>query len=557
VYTNFFGFQERPFQLVPNPAYLFLSRSHEEAMAHLNYAISHGDGFVSITGEVGTGKTTLCRAFLENLDENTEVAYIFNPQLDSLELLRAINDEFGIDSKGATSKDLIDCLNSFLIEKKSRKKNVLLLVDEAQNLKKEVLEQLRLLSNLETGTSKLIQIILVGQPELQNMLDSFELRQLRQRITLSWFLTPLNFKETREYIRHRVNIAAQKTEDKFSDWAYYHIYKFSGGIPRLINIACDRALLTAFGLNRRKVSGHIARSSIKELKSRGDTRQGIFTPAKIAITAIILLGLVLVSLYLLIKPGDLIPGREIEKAFPQKPSPAETVTTKIPPVINQPENFEEFLGTLTGRASRHIALKTALSLWTETPRLDNTLNNIDNDDRFFQLGATQNGLKLLVLGRSLQLIKKLNIPAIFEFLPPGATVPRFLTLTGISGTEISLKGGEKGQTITVDITEINPHWTGRAFIPWKNFYNYEGDIPLDAPGESIFTLKMLLRDMGFNEIKLDNTYDRLTREIVMKIQEKHGITVDGIVGAQTKIVIYNEKRGLDIPFLHSPGAKSF
>ena len=141
MYNNFFGFKERPFQLVPNPAYLFLSRSHEEAIAHLNYALSHGDGFVELTGEVGTGKTTLCRSFLEDLDKDSEVAYIFNPQLNQLELLKTINDEFGISSEADNTKDLIDTLNVFLIEKKSQKKNVIMLIDEAQNLNKEVLDR--------------------------------------------------------------------------------------------------------------------------------------------------------------------------------------------------------------------------------------------------------------------------------------------------------------------------------------------------------------------------------------------------------------------------------
>lgn len=208
MYTEFFGFKERPFQLVPNPEYLFLSKSHEEAIAHLDYAIAHGDGFVEISGEVGTGKTTLCRAFLENLDENTEVAYIFNPRLDSIELLQAINDEFGIAAKSRNAKKLIDTLNTFLMKKKSQDKNAILLIDESQSLGKDVLEQLRLLSNLETNTGKLLQIILVGQPELQKMLDSHELRQLRQRITLRWFLTPLSRKETGAYIRHRLNVAS-------------------------------------------------------------------------------------------------------------------------------------------------------------------------------------------------------------------------------------------------------------------------------------------------------------------------------------------------------------
>ena len=165
MYENFFGFKEKPFKLVPNPEYLFLSKSHEEALAHLTYALSQGDGFVEITGEVGTGKTTLCRAFLENLDDDAIAAYIFNPKLDPRQLIKTINDELGIKCKTDNTKDLIDNLNNFLMRQKTLRKKVLLLIDEAQNLSKNVLEQLRLLSNLETSKEKLLQIILVGQPE--------------------------------------------------------------------------------------------------------------------------------------------------------------------------------------------------------------------------------------------------------------------------------------------------------------------------------------------------------------------------------------------------------
>ena len=269
MYNAYFGFKEKPFKLVPNPEYLFLSRSHEEALAHLNYAISQGGGFVEITGEVGTGKTTLCRAFLENLDENTVAAYIFNPKLGPKQLIKTINDEFGIHYDADNTKDLIDKLNAFLIQKKGERKRVIVLIDEAQNLSKVVLEQLRLLSNLETSREKLLQIILVGQPELAEMLDSHDLRQIGQRISLRYQITPLNFKDTRDYIQYRLNIASHKSTPVFEKGAYRHIYQYSRGIPRLINIACDRALLTAFSLNRPTVTGQLARHTIKEMTGRG------------------------------------------------------------------------------------------------------------------------------------------------------------------------------------------------------------------------------------------------------------------------------------------------
>lgn len=558
MYNNFFGFKERPFQLVPNPAYLFLSRSHEEAIAHLTYALSHGDGFVELTGEVGTGKTTLCRAFLEDLEKDTEVAYIFNPQLNQLELLKTINDEFGISSAANNTKELIDTLNVFLMEKKSQNKNVILLIDEAQNLNKEVLEQLRLLSNLETNTSKLLQIILVGQPELQNMLDSHDLRQLRQRITLRWYLTPLSRKETKAYIRHRVNIASKKTEDKFTQSAYDLIYNYSRGIPRLINIACDRALLTAFGDNRRKVTGSIARSAIRELKSRGGDANRFFTRSRLLTGFMVLLCLVLIAVFLY----KILPGY---KTGTDKPGAMETKDTKNTTAIDSPGEparetgseiktsleFEDFLGTLTSRSSRFTAVKTAISRWEAVPGLNPYLDDIEDDNAFFQFAAARNNFHMLVVNNDLDLVKKLNLPAVLAFLPPKAMSPRYLTLVKITGNEMIFKGGEKDEIIAVEPVKMQSYWSGNAYILWKNFFNYSGDIGLDAPAESVFTLKMLLRDIGFKEIKPDNLYDDSTRETIKKIQEKHGIEVDGIVGARTKIVLYNEKKELKIPHIWS------
>lgn len=281
MYNQFFGFHERPFRLVPDPAYLFLSPRHEDALAHLKYAVSQGEGFVEITGEVGTGKTLLCRTFLEQLDDNVESAYIFNPRLSAPELIRAVNDEFGITPAGDGIKENIDALNAFLMGKKAQGKSVVLVIDEAQNLGRDVLEQVRLLSNLETTRSKLLQIILVGQPELSELLDSHELRQLGQRITLSCRLRPLTRKETGHYIRHRLQVASRKSADIFTRSAINRIYRYSGGIPRLINIACDRALLSAYGFNQHKVSAAIATAAIAELASRGEIYRrgsGAFSP---------------------------------------------------------------------------------------------------------------------------------------------------------------------------------------------------------------------------------------------------------------------------------------
>lgn len=577
MYDKFFGFKERPFQLVPNPAYLFLSKSHEEAIAHLRYAISHGDGFVEISGEVGTGKTTLCRAFLDELDDTTEVAYIFNPQLDAVELLKAVNDEFGISSGHDTIKELIDTLNTFLIEKKAAGKSAILLIDEAQNLDKSVLEQIRLLSNLETNTGKLLQIILVGQPELQKLLDSYDLRQLRQRITLSWYLTPMSPAETREYIRHRINIASQKTEDKFTESAYHVIYKYSRGIPRLINIVCDRALLTAFGFNKRKVTRSIAAAAVEEITRRGGHTPRLLTPRRLAVAAAVLVCLITAAAFTFKFPflssnssstdnnpannnstNNSSTNNTATQNQPQTlpaPHPIPTATERpAVPQENQTSELDGILANLTGPSSRSSAVKTVFALWKTAPNLNPALRDISDNQSFFSVAASQNNFQLYAGKNEWHLIKKLNLPVVLEFLPPGAESPRYLALVKIQGSRFFLQNPLvdyrlNNKQIAVQSSRILSHWTGHFYIFWKDFYNYHGNIPSDAPKESVFTLKMLLRDIGYPQIKLDQEYDDITIETVKRIQEKHGIEVDGIVGSKTKIVIYNENKKLDIPHI--------
>jgi len=265
MYTAFYGLREKPFSLTPDPHFLYLAAPHREALAHVLYGVEQGEGFIAVTGEVGTGKTTLCRTLLERLGTETEVAYIFNPSLSAKELLRAINVEFGLPVNGKTRADLSDQINHFLLERKRVDRRVLLIVDEAQNLQPSTLEEIRLLSNLETTTSKLIQIMLFGQPELDEMLDSKELRQLRQRISVRWALSPLTPEEVREYVRHRVRIAAGGECDLFSDRALRDISRRSHGIPRLVNLLADRALLAGYASGAKLIAPRSVRQAAAEI----------------------------------------------------------------------------------------------------------------------------------------------------------------------------------------------------------------------------------------------------------------------------------------------------
>ena len=639
MYNKFFGFKEKPFKLVPDPEYLFLSRSHEEALAHLTYAISHGDGFMEITGEVGTGKTTLCRAFLGSLDTTFEAAYIFNPRLDALQLLKAINDEFGIDSKASNTKDLIDVLNRFLIDKKAAGQKVLVLIDEAQNLSLEVLEQLRLLSNLETTQEKLLQIILVGQPELGDMLSSHQLRQLGQRITINCQLAPLTFQEAKDYIRHRISLASHRAGPSFDKASYRVIYEYSRGIPRLINIACDRILLNAFGRNSFNITGSISKEAIKELKrKRKDHSPGWLQehPGFVIVSALVI-SFAIVTLYLFYgqppkipvanevtasaqvtqvqdqeatppikkdpdppepsapqvdEPAVLqdeapLPGPSpetpealndketlasidtteqsgtIEKELSQPPELSEndvtndtSATATVTPV-KQPldtedgKSFLHYLQGLNARHSRNSSMEEILRLWFPAKETLRLKSRIESDPVFFQETARIHNLQVqsVATDSDMTLIQNLNLPVIFTFYLPGQIWPKYIAAPYINNETIFFLADEHNQLVSVDRDIFLQHWSGEAYISWRNFNSLEGVVTKRSKGNEIVSLKKLLQQIGYDHISLTEDYDEETIKIIKDIQEKYGFHIDGKVGPYTKIALYNESREFIKPSL--------
>src|ERR1700692_3799404 len=289
MYLSFFGLLEKPFAITPDPRYLYLSERHAEALAHLLYGINDAGGFVQLTGEVGTGKTTIIRSLLAQTPKNAEIALILNPRMTAPEFLLTICEELGIgvpDAATDSRKDLGGILNHYLLRAHAEGRRIVLVVDEAQNLAPEVLEQVRLLTNLETNTQKLLQIILIGQPELRELLGRNELRQLAQRITGRYHLHPLSRDETVAYVRHRLRVAGA-TNDIFSPAALSEIYRLSVGVPRVINVICDRALLGAYSMDRHRVTATLVRHAASEVFCR------LFAPnwlpwAAIAGTAVVL-----------------------------------------------------------------------------------------------------------------------------------------------------------------------------------------------------------------------------------------------------------------------------
>ncbi len=267
MYKIFFGLKEKPFNLTPDPAYLFFSEKHREALSHLVYGIREKQGFIQITGEVGTGKTTVCRALLNRLDRGVKTALILNPKLSEFQLLQAIIEDFGMRPEARSKRKLFKQLNTFLIEEHKKDNIIVLIIDEAQDLSLSLLEGVRLISNIETEKTKLLQIILVGQPELKEKLNTSDLRQLRQRIGIRYHIFPLNRQETKDYIYHRLRIAGSDNLIIFDGGAVDRIYGYSGGIPRLINIICDKALLAGYVIETRSISSPLVERAIHELEA--------------------------------------------------------------------------------------------------------------------------------------------------------------------------------------------------------------------------------------------------------------------------------------------------
>jgi general secretion pathway protein A len=271
MYQSFYGFSEMPFNITPDPRFLYLSPTHLEALQHLKYGVREKKGFIVLVGEVGCGKTTLCRRFLNELDPaHYDTALILNPRVTETQMLKAILTEMGETKLARSQNDLVAQMNRVLLERIAQGRDIVLIIDEAQNLKFEVLEQIRLLSNLETDKQKLLQIVLMGQPELKEVLGREELRQLRQRILVHYELHPLSASDMAHYIHHRLSLAGGNGRPSFTKWALRSIHRASGGIPRIVNNLCDKAMLSAFIRESDEVNFWDARRAIKDMETLTD-----------------------------------------------------------------------------------------------------------------------------------------------------------------------------------------------------------------------------------------------------------------------------------------------
>jgi general secretion pathway protein A len=532
MYTEFYGLREKPFRLVPDPRYLFLGSCHREALAHLLYGIEQGEGFIQIVGQVGTGKTTLCRTLLERIGSEAEIAYIFNPSRTEVELLASINREFSLPTAARSRSELVEELNRFLLAKKSQGRPVLLVVDEAQNLEPEVLEQVRLLSNLETDREKLLQIVLIGQPELEENLARAELRQLRQRITVRWNLTPFDRREVGEYLKHRLKVGGRDGADLFDARAVRRLYRLSGGVPRVINAIADRALLAGYSKGARRIDARTVQRAAHELAGSelGDLRGPLGLRAGVA-GALVCLGVVIGFLASAWWPLAWASGDDPAAALGPQLAAVEDVVSQTPPVdaAGQPSS-----GFLDGSAESTAAgaLATILRLWG-IPAPDRA--GLDPNSFASAVGEVS-VLRVFATRTSMPELERIGLPAVIELeLMPGQR--RYVALLGLAPGELA-RIGLREREVELDRSALQRLWTGRAFLVWDNFER----LPAMGPGmkgTAVRWLQARLAELGYLEFgDASGEFDGFTEEAVRSFQSGHVLSDSGEVGPATLIALY-------------------
>ncbi|MEM9055958.1 MAG: AAA family ATPase [Pseudomonadota bacterium] len=587
MYTQFFGLDEKPFAITPDPAYLYMSERHAEALAHLVYGVTESGGFVQLTGEVGTGKTTLTRSLLDKLPEHVDIALVLNPRLTVREFLETIFDELHIDrpTGEASNKDFVDALNAHLLDSHTRGRRTVLLVDEAQNLDAELLEQLRLLTNLETTKDKLLQIILVGQPELRTTLARNDLRQIAQRITGRYHLPTLTSEETAAYIRHRIAVAGGDP-DIFEPAAIWEIYRCTNGVPRLVNVVCDRALLGAYAVESPRVTSDIVRRGSAEVSGQAPPKPRRRLPAVPPLGA----GLVAAALLLFVasvavvwfgsdepavstasaspvRVDDAAPSEAVpDEASPPEKAPVEAAALEpLPPVeapaaepsagsepiaeegvepgadplaakpatdvdpqaLGEPQALAALLAGEETDTGTDQAFRTLFSLWDA---------ELADGGRPPCAQALAQDLKCEFQQGSWGLLRSLDRPAILSLVDGGGQLHHIVAET-LTDDSVTLRLGER--RLTVPLREADRFWFGEYLVMW---HPYPGVDRLMLPGNrsgGVRWLRQSLESLQGGPAERDNAsvYEQSLVDRVRRFQSSTGLEADGKAGIQTLVAL--------------------
>lgn len=560
MYLQFFGLTEAPFSITPDPAFVYLSDEHRDALAHLLYGVGQGGagGFVQLTGEVGTGKTTLCRCLLEQLPENTHVALVLNPLMTPRELLATICEELGIDIEGKadSSKAMVDALNAYLLEQHARGHRVVVVIDEAQNLSPEALEQVRLLTNLETAKEKLLQMVLLGQPELRQLLQRQDLRQLSQRITARYHLAPLNKDETAAYVHHRMMVAGART-NPFRRSALNALYQRSGGVPRLINIIADRALAGAYARESVRVNAGLVNAAAREVQPSEERVRSNPWPGVIAAAASVLLVIISALMWNAgwFGPPGIESGPVIAAPGPASQTAAREPVPPEPGVAAGSEASRQNASSPAGPAQETgVAGTDAESVTLASEVIEPVLATIDADwleaqsrqawQRMAELwgdpqsaaairsacdGLSGTGYACVRDFGSWSRIRSLGLP-VFIVLP--GEEPGLLVLHGMA--EDTLLMGGSGHEVAVDRNAIEENWLGEYRVVWPQAPDWPVEIRRGASGPAVeIVTKMAMR--AEPAWQGGTSFDGGFESWLMAFQRRHGLKADGIVGPNTLI----------------------
>ncbi|MEJ6023527.1 AAA family ATPase [Ramlibacter sp. PS4R-6] len=510
MYASYFGLKHEPFSIAPDPHFLFMSERHREALAHLLYGLGGGGGFVLLTGEIGTGKTTLCRLFLEQIPANCNVAYIFNPKLTVTELLQSIGEEFHLPApQGDTVKAHVDRLNGFLLQSHAAGRNNVLIIDEAQNLEPDVLEQLRLLTNLETRERKLLQIVLIGQPELRDMLAQPQLEQLAQRVIARYHLGALTPAETEQYIRHRMDVAGLERPFPFEPRALKRIHEISRGVPRRINLLCDRALLGAYATSRATVDRKVVDQAAQEVFGKASVQPPVRQRTALVLGLGLAAGAGLYAAATRVAQDDDAP-RVVAKAPAVRAAPAPTTKASAPAA---PPRLHKDVQ----EAWRELA-----ALW-KAPA--------GEGDACAELAKSQ--VQCFTKTLPLALVRELDRPGIVTLDAQQGT-PSYALLTRLTRDSATLRAGGTEQTVTLDA--LAARWNGEFATLWKSPPGYA---PRGEPG--VQTTEWMRR-------LLAAAPDAPFKPQLRSFQLAHGLPADGQPGPMTYMQL-NRAGGADEPRL--------